>query len=56
MFLKSKVTKKEIKVVSEFKYLVDYITTILVIVDSKLKFDAHIKKMSKTIKTTFFVW
>ncbi len=41
---KIKIEQKEIKEVSEFKYLG-------VIVDSKLKFDAHIKKMSKTIKT-----
>ncbi len=41
---KVKSDQKEIKVVSELKYLG-------VIVDSKLKFDAHIKKMSKTIKT-----
>ncbi len=41
---KIKSDQKDIKVVSEFKYLV-------AIVDSKLKFDAHIKKMSTTIKT-----
>ncbi len=39
---KVKSDQKEIKVVSEFKYLG-------VIVDSKLKFDARIKTMSKTI-------
>ncbi len=41
---KVKIDPKEIKEVSEFKYLG-------VIVDSKLKFNAQINKMSKTIKT-----
>jgi hypothetical protein len=41
---KIKIDQNEIKEVNEFKYLG-------VIVDSKLKFDSHIKKMSKTIKT-----
>ncbi len=41
---KIKSGQKEIKEVSDFNIFI-------VIVDSKLKFDAHIKKMSKTITT-----
>lgn len=45
MYLKSKLTNwQENKEVSEFIYLD-------AIVDSKLRFDVHIKKMSNTIKT-----
>lgn len=42
--LQINIDKYKIEVVDEFKYLG-------VILDSKLKFDAHVRKMSKTIKT-----